>query len=1722
VVSAFLTLGSAGAASASCNVIPQPETAFRGATASVNRVYAGDGDTLVVARDGSGCEAGDPAFAAPALQDNVATFVFTPPQGPAAAVVRASDAWCAGSFPARQAACEGQLGAGGVATCVPYSTPPSGSAESLTLSLTTEGRAGPVKVAVSDLASPLPCQIASQRCADQSGLAACIDELFAADGTCSTEPSSRHPQFPGVTALPEPNDFAGICNSPDPSIPCSNNGADVRLTTDLAGNAVVPINWTGVLIPGTLPIPRLVRGSSSLTAFAGVPPEPTQAPGAPIRVPGLAFLQSFSPKGLRLDPLFNPLFNADSTDTELFGSADAERGVIRLLRRSPVFRQCAAGSNAGLPCVDDAECPASQCGPARCRGGSRSGLQCSSDAGCPGGECGGSLFDLADRYSAGGTGPIVLTSAQYSAEAENPAAIDGLASTDDLFMLIRSEALEQKDLDGDGAVRADSVVTVRDAATGVLATIGPGGAPGRPTARVRDLLFDLPTVAIENDVVAFLEPEIALDRNADYDAFDTILRVFRLDAGGAVELTAGSNRPAEALGRVGRRSLVVSDGLVFFRESELDGVEQTSHYLETDTALPWVSRGEVGSLSYVLRPLVMTASGRFVAFVSSDQFMPEDTNSWSDVFVFDRDADADGILDEAGAESLVRVSVASNGSQGSCTSACQGVLVGPSITESGRFVAFESVHRDLVPGDTNGQVDVFVRDRDLDADGVFDEPGSVATVRVSVASDGSQAAGQSAGAHISSNGRWVIFGSSANNLDPADTDPGWDFFVRDRDADEDGLFDEDPALQPGSVATYLLLKSLGDVPRAGVVVPMAMTPDGRWVLVLPFSGADSLFDRDADADGVFDEPGETSLARVDLSTSGDEADGDTWSTAVSDDARFVLMQTSAQNLAPGNLGNAIVLRDRDADEDGIFDEPGAVSTRDLTRGQGVRAADGSLSPEGRFAALHLGEWVGPGVVSRADVETRISRYVGDTDPWDWVPLALSSRGRSLLFGEGGGAFGGALWMVSTRSDDLSRDLDGDGDVEDVLLAVADARANAPIPVSLLGSAERVAVDGGNAIFLRPEAGTGAGIDLNGDADTDDCVVHLWRNRQAGPAVNLGLAAERVAISEQAVASLASEAGKGISLNGDADLDDWVVHVAELATATASGWTNLLLAADEIQAAGSRIAFTVPEASQGQGSSLNGDADSADRVLRIYDVATQEFLALKRPDGTPIPGLAVYDFVLDERVIAFRVSESGEGQNLNGVAPPTPGGVADSDLLDGVLHVADLASGTVHSSMQAAIPCPVEACDPRTPYRVLDRQVTFLTLEADQGGNDLDESGDSGTGLVLQHFNPVALAAGGSLEEAAEVFGGALAGICTDTAEACADDASCSGGGTCYFPPGGCLLDSGVSCSVEEPVTCTSSQFCAPVLGVPGLGTCKEFQGPCLTDAECAAPATCADNGADPEALFAAVSEQPDGRQRYVSLGRCSDGDGSCRNDDDCNQGASCDDVAVIATAADPDADGLADPIDDCDDVANEDQLDLDQDGTGDACDRQSCGNGIQEYAEGCDHGGQNGLDGICDAACAYAGPGPACGDGIDNDGDGQIDLADAGCAGASDGSERDAARACDDGIDNDGDYRVDFRPNSSLDDAGCGGAAGKREDPACSDGIDNDSDGKLDWDGAGLGPKDPHCGGPWDAKETSCGIGFELVGLLPLLRRIRRLRQQASDVSPGPHSAGPRPGSRTR
>lgn len=149
----------------------------------------------------------------------------------------------------------------------------------------------------------------------------------------------------------------------------------------------------------------------------------------------------------------------------------------------------------------------------------------------------------------------------------------------------------------------------------------------------------------------------------------------------------------------------------------------------------------------------ISADGRIVLFSSlASDLVPGDLNQCRDAFVHDRTT---GVTS--------RVSVDSFGVEGNADT------YPSSVSADGRFVAFYSSATNLVSGDTNGWLDVFVHDR---------ETGE--TTRVSVSSMGVEGDGRSERPSLSADGRLVAFHSLATNLVQGDTNGVQDVFVHDR------------------------------------------------------------------------------------------------------------------------------------------------------------------------------------------------------------------------------------------------------------------------------------------------------------------------------------------------------------------------------------------------------------------------------------------------------------------------------------------------------------------------------------------------------------------------------------------------------------------------------------------------------------------------------------------------------------------------------------------------------------------------------------------------------------------------------------------------------------------------------------------------------------------------------------------------------------------------------
>jgi Tol biopolymer transport system component len=150
------------------------------------------------------------------------------------------------------------------------------------------------------------------------------------------------------------------------------------------------------------------------------------------------------------------------------------------------------------------------------------------------------------------------------------------------------------------------------------------------------------------------------------------------------------------------------------------------------------------------RPYI-SANGRYVAFNSSGLELAQGESLAAGVFVHDRNT---------GATTLVSVNSAGEPANGYSNY--------PAISADGRYVTFRSDANNLVPGDTNARIDIFVHDRSTGK-----------TTRASVNSMGVQGNDSSLRSMISGDGRYVTFASWATNLVANDTNSKMDIFIHD-------------------------------------------------------------------------------------------------------------------------------------------------------------------------------------------------------------------------------------------------------------------------------------------------------------------------------------------------------------------------------------------------------------------------------------------------------------------------------------------------------------------------------------------------------------------------------------------------------------------------------------------------------------------------------------------------------------------------------------------------------------------------------------------------------------------------------------------------------------------------------------------------------------------------------------------------------------------------------
>jgi Tol biopolymer transport system component len=295
-----------------------------------------------------------------------------------------------------------------------------------------------------------------------------------------------------------------------------------------------------------------------------------------------------------------------------------------------------------------------------------------------------------------------------------------------------------------------------------------------------------------------------------------------------------------------------------------------------------VSLGSAGAQAtdHCIDPAI-SADARYVAFASAaSNLVSGDTNGTSDVFVRDL---LSGVTE--------RVSVSTTGAQAS------GSSTQPSISGDGRYVVFTSAATNLVAGDTNGVVDIFLRDR---------VGGSTQRISVSVA--GVEGNGGSELPTISADGMSVAFASVASNLISWDTNGFRDIYYRAWQNNYNELVSASTNSALGNAASNFA----------------EISADGRFVAFQ--SAATNLVAGDTNgATDVFVRNRSVGTTeRASLSSSGAEANNSSDGAAISADGRFVAFRSYASNLVAGDTNTVadVFLRDRYAASFTSLCEPG--------------------------------------------------------------------------------------------------------------------------------------------------------------------------------------------------------------------------------------------------------------------------------------------------------------------------------------------------------------------------------------------------------------------------------------------------------------------------------------------------------------------------------------------------------------------------------------------------------------------------------------------------------------------------------------------------------------------------------------------------------------------------------------------------------------------------------
>ncbi|MET9913771.1 hypothetical protein ABZZ74_44730 [Streptomyces sp. NPDC006476] len=296
----------------------------------------------------------------------------------------------------------------------------------------------------------------------------------------------------------------------------------------------------------------------------------------------------------------------------------------------------------------------------------------------------------------------------------------------------------------------------------------------------------------------------------------------------------------------------------------------------------------------------ISADGRLVVFTShASNLVRGDRNDCTDVFLRDLDRGT-----------TVRVD---RGWDGTESDGCTGI--DPIISADGRYAVYSADSTNLVRGVRDGRSHIYRTDLRTGA-----------TVLASAAADGTPGNGDSMRPTLSADGRYVAFATAATNLVPGTPSGTWDTVVRDMNS---GKVVRTSAASDGTS---------GNAASDGTQI----SADGRYVTF--FSNATNLVadDTNKKVDEFLHDTATGRTTRLSVSTAGVQSDQITIGGTISDDNRYVVLNSHATNLtadSPATGANHIYLQDLDDNTLQLID----------------KGADGVPAPGGTFWASISGD-----------------------------------------------------------------------------------------------------------------------------------------------------------------------------------------------------------------------------------------------------------------------------------------------------------------------------------------------------------------------------------------------------------------------------------------------------------------------------------------------------------------------------------------------------------------------------------------------------------------------------------------------------------------------------------------------------------------------------------------------------------------------------------------------